>query len=140
MEHGPPAPVSPGMIDDATMLVIAGSVAKAFELAGIGVVIIGGLYAAAVFARGVLRGRGGESRVAAFRRMLGRAILTGLELLVAADIIRTVAIDPELENVLVLGLIVLIRTFLSFSLEVEIDGRWPWQKKARAADPDKAEG
>jgi uncharacterized membrane protein len=75
-----------------------------------------------------------DDPVATFRRMLGRAILTGLELLVAADIIRTVAIDPTLESVAVLGVIVLIRTFLSFSLEVEIDGRWPWQKKAKAEE------
>lgn len=119
------------MIDDATMLAIAGSVAQVFELAGIAVVILGGAFAAGRFALGRLRKTQGEDRVAAFRRMLGRAILTGLELLVAADIIRTVAIDPSLESVAVLGMIVLIRTFLSFSLEVEIDGRWPWQKKTR---------
>ena len=69
----------------------------------------------------------GSDLVAAFRKTLGRSILTGLELLVAADIIRTVAIEPTLRSVLVLGLIVLIRTFLSFSLEVEINGKWPWQ-------------
>jgi len=121
------------MIDDAVMLAIAQTVAQVFELAGIAVVIFGGLYAAGAFALGTLRGRRpGEDRIAAFRRMLGRAILTGLELLVAADIIRTVAIDPTLQSVLVLGIIVIIRTFLSFSLEVEIDGRWPWQKKAAA--------
>lgn len=120
------------MIDDAMMLAVAGSVAQVFELAGMAVVILGALTAAVRVA-----GAGhktGEDRIAAFRRMLGRAILTGLELMVAADIIRTVAIDPTLERVLVLGLIVIIRTFLSFSLEVEIDGRWPWQKKAAAPD------
>jgi len=72
---------------------------------------------------------------ARFRRVLGRGILIGLELLVAADIIRTVAVEPTLESVSVLGLIVLIRTFLSWSLEVEIAGRWPWQK-SRDAAPD----
>lgn len=65
-----------------------------------------------------------------FRRVLGRGILIGLELLVAADIIRTVAVTPTLESVGVLGLIVLIRTFLSWSLAVEITGRWPWQRPA----------
>ncbi|WP_395243817.1 DUF1622 domain-containing protein [Agromyces sp. MMS24-K17] len=65
-----------------------------------------------------------------FRRVLGRAILLGLELLVAADIIKTVAVTPTLESVLVLAIIVLIRTFLSWSLELEISGRWPWQKRA----------
>lgn len=124
------------MISDETMLAIAGSVAKVFELGGIAVIILGALFASGVFAIGVVRGGNRsddeDDPVSVFRRMLGRAILTGLELLVAADIIRTVAIDPTLESVLVLGLIVIIRTFLSFSLEVEIDGRWPWQKKAKA--------
>ena len=121
------------MIDDATIFAVAVSVAQVFELGGIVVVILGALYAAGTFALCTVRGQQqGEDRVAAFRRMLGRAILTGLELLVAADIIRTVAVDPTLESVLVLGLIVIIRTFLSFSLEVEIDGRWPWQKRAAA--------
>ena len=63
-----------------------------------------------------------------FRQALGRGILLGLEFLVAADIIRTVAVVPTLEGVLVLGLIVLIRTFLSMSLQVELEGRWPWQQ------------
>jgi uncharacterized membrane protein len=62
-----------------------------------------------------------------FRQDLGRGILLGLELLVAADIIRTVAVAPTLQGVLILGLIVLIRTFLSMSLQVELEGRWPWQ-------------
>jgi uncharacterized membrane protein len=63
-----------------------------------------------------------------FRQDLGRGILLGLEFLVAADIVRTVAVTPTLEGVLVLGLIVLIRTFLSMSLQVELEGRWPWQR------------
>lgn len=68
------------------------------------------------------------------RRQLGQSILLGLEFLVAADIIRTVAVTPELRNVLVLGAIVLIRTFLSYSLQLEVTGYWPWQAaQARAA-------
>ena len=63
-----------------------------------------------------------------FRQWLGRSVLLGLELLVAADIIRTVATSPTLEGVAVLAAIVVIRTFLSFALEMEINGRWPWQK------------
>ncbi|HEU5481882.1 MAG TPA: DUF1622 domain-containing protein, partial [Sphingomicrobium sp.] len=66
---------------------------------------------------------------ASFRSNFGRAILLGLEFLIAADIINTVAIRPTLESVAVLAGIVLIRTFLSFSLELEIEGRWPWQRK-----------
>ena len=64
---------------------------------------------------------------------MGRSILLGLELLVAADIIRTVAVTPTFESVGVLAIIVLIRTFLSFSLELEITGRWPWQKQPAGA-------
>ena len=73
-----------------------------------------------------------------FRATFGRSVLMGLEVLVAGDIIRTVAVDPTLENLLVLGLLVIIRTFLSWSLEVEIDGRWPWQA-AQAAEKPPAE-
>lgn len=72
----------------------------------------------------------GLDRYSAYRRSLGRAILLGLELLVAGDIIKTVAVAPTLQNMAVLGAIVLIRTFLSFSLELEVNGRWPWQQKA----------
>ena len=69
-----------------------------------------------------------------FRRRLGRAILLGLEFLVAADIIRTVAVTPSAESVAVLGGIVLIRTFLSFSLQLEVTGAWPWQQRSAAVD------
>ncbi len=62
-----------------------------------------------------------------FRNRLGRAIILGLELLVAADILRTISTQPTLQQVVVLGIVVLIRTFLSFSLEIELEGRWPWQ-------------
>ena len=71
----------------------------------------------------------GLDRYMAYRQNLGRAILLGLELLVAGDIIKTVAVAPTLQNMAVLGAIVVIRTFLSFSLELEINGRWPWQAK-----------
>ena len=71
----------------------------------------------------------------ALRRDLGRGILLGLEFLVAADIIRTVAVQPTLQSVLVLGLIVLIRTFLSMALEVELEGRWPWQQNTVSGQP-----
>ncbi|HTI74972.1 MAG TPA: DUF1622 domain-containing protein [Mycobacterium sp.] len=74
-----------------------------------------------------------------FRRRLGRAILLGLEFLVAADIIRTVAVTPTAESVAVLGGIVLIRTFLSFSLQLEVTGAWPWQQRSVAA-ADKTQG
>ena len=125
------------MITDQTMLDIAVSIAKVFELLGIAIISAGTLFAIGKFVAalvGVRSAGKSEERdlVASFRRTVGRSILTGLEMLVAADIIRTVAVDPTLDSVLVLGLIVIIRTFLSFSLEVEIDGRWPWQAKAPA--------
>jgi len=70
-----------------------------------------------------------EDRYRQLRLRLGRSLLLGLEILVAADIVRTVALEATLESVLVLALLVLIRTFLSWALEVEIEGRWPWQPK-----------
>jgi uncharacterized membrane protein len=84
----------------------------------------------AVVALGLaLRDRAGGGRMVfrTFRNRLGRAIIFGLELLVAADILRTISTEPTLQQVVVLGIVVLIRTFLSFSLEIELEGRWPWQ-------------
>jgi len=102
---------------------------RTFEILGVLVIAIG---AAIALVRFALRmdGLAGSERISCLRSQLGRAILLGLELLVAADIINTVAIEPTLDSVLVLGAIVLIRTFLSWSLEVEIEGRWPWRQAA----------
>jgi uncharacterized membrane protein len=69
-----------------------------------------------------------------YRHKVGRALLLGLEILVAADIIRTVVLEPTLDNVLVLGLLVLIRTFLSWALFLEIEERWPWQPRREKGD------
>ncbi len=99
---------------------------RAVDLAGV-VAITAGI--ALVVALAALRVSRREQGVySQFRQQLGRVILLGLELLVAADIIRTVAVTPTLESVAVLGVIVLVRTFLSFSLEVELTGSWPWQR------------
>ncbi len=73
-----------------------------------------------------------ETRYRRFRQDVGRGILLGLECLVAADIIRTVAVAPTLQNALVPGVIVLIRTFLSMALQVELEGHWPWQREEAA--------
>jgi uncharacterized membrane protein len=106
------------------------AIARGVEIIGI-VTLVLGLAAALVRAGLVLTGgQRAEEAYRVVRTVFGRSILLGLEFLVAADIIRTVAVQPSLQNVAVLGLIVLIRTFLSFSLEVEIDGRWPWQHAA----------
>jgi uncharacterized membrane protein len=96
------------------------------DAAGV-VAVVAGAVLAAVFAASRLLRREGQV-YGRFRRFLGRSILLGLELLVAADIIRTVAVTPTLESVGVLAMIVVIRTFLSWSLELEITGHWPWQK------------
>ncbi|SOD74650.1 uncharacterized membrane protein [Jatrophihabitans sp. GAS493] len=101
-------------------------VGKIVDGAGVTVTVIGLIVATANAARRTLNRAPDVYR--GFRRELGRSILLGLELLVAADIIRTVAVTPTMESVAVLAAIVLIRTFLSFSLELEITGRWPWQK------------
>ncbi len=104
------------------------AISLVIEAAGIAVIVLGAI-AAVLIALWRLRNSSGGAAYHALRVNLARGILLGLELLVAADIIGTVAVEPTLENLYVLGLIVLIRTFLSISLEVEIEGRWPWQQK-----------
>ncbi|HWI40526.1 MAG TPA: DUF1622 domain-containing protein [Verrucomicrobiae bacterium] len=93
--------------------------------AGVVVIVAGLVFAVGRFA--VSRAEG-KARYRQLRQDVGRGILLGLEFLVAADIIRTVAVTPTVEGVAVLALIVLIRTFLSMALQVELEGRWPWQR------------
>ena len=100
----------------------------AFELAGIAVLLIGSIIAFVRFFAALIRFRDGQAAYRQLRLHLGRSIVLGLELLVASDIIRSVATDPTFASVGVLSLIVLVRTFLSWSLEVEINGEWPWQR------------
>jgi uncharacterized membrane protein len=101
-------------------------VVKSVDVAGVVVVVVGVVGATIMAAVRLLQRR--TAVYEEYRRLLGRSILLGLEFLVAADIIRTVAIDPTFYNVGVLGILVIIRTFLSFALGLEITGRWPWQK------------
>lgn len=102
-------------------------VGKAFEAVGVGVLVLGLVWSVVVAGRVWLKAEGREAyRI--LRESFGGVLLLGLEILVAADLIRTVAVEPSMENVLVLGLIVLIRTFLSFSLEIEIEGVPPWRR------------
>ena len=104
---------------------------RAVEVVGTAIIVVGAFGSLGLFLLGMIRRAAARAQlVAQFRSGLGRSILLGLEFLVAADIINTVAVEPTIQSLLVLAGIVLIRTFLSFSLEVEIDGRWPWQKKA----------
>jgi uncharacterized membrane protein len=115
-------------------------VATGVEALGIVTIVVGLALALVQAARLQLGGDGGAGAYRAVRTVFGRSILLALEFLVAADIIRTVAVEPSLENVAVLGLIVLIRTLLSFSLEVEIDGTWPWRRAAAARAGSAAPG
>lgn len=120
-------------MDRSATVAFAEALARGIELVGIGVMIIGGLAAMAAFVLHIVGHRRHPTGVSFeqiyrdLRADLGRAILLGLEFLVAADIIGTVAIEPTFRSLGVLALIVAIRTFLSFSLELEISGRWPWQ-------------
>ncbi len=112
------------------------TIATGFELVGVGIVV-GGF--AASLARGVRLWptQGASGAYVGIRSTFGRSILLGLEVLVAGDIIRTVALQPTLQNLAVLGFLVLIRTLLAWSLEVEIDGRWPWKRAANEQlEPD----
>ena len=110
------------------------TIGEVIDVVGVLAIVIGVVYA---ILDAALRGLRRVSPIyTRFRRVLGRAILLGLELLVAADIIKTVAVTPTLDSVVVLAVIVLIRTFLSWSLELEISGRWPWQKRNAAAPAD----
>ena len=100
----------------------------AFELAGVAVLVIGSILAFVRSIVSLIQLRDGPAAYRHLRLYLGRSIVVGLELLIAADIIRSVAIEPTFTSVGVLGLLVLVRTFLSWSLDVEINGEWPWQR------------
>ncbi|WP_174291174.1 DUF1622 domain-containing protein [Sphingomonas bacterium] len=104
-------------------------VTRVVEIVGTAIIVVGSFGALAIFLVRMTTGAGSrETLVATFRSYLGQSILLGLEFLVAADIINTVAVEPTVQSLIVLAGIVLIRTFLSFSLEIEVEGRWPWQK------------
>jgi uncharacterized membrane protein len=107
-----------GWIEAATTLL---------EVLAVAIIVLAILYSILRYTYERLRGREHEDAYLALKGNLGRSMLLGLEILVAADIVSTVALESTLESVLVLGLLVLIRTFLSWALEVEISGRWPWQ-------------
>ena len=102
-------------------------VVHGFEVGGVAVLVVGAL-GAFVRALWSLRRVGATAAYEGARRNVGRAILLGLELLIIADIVLTITVDPTLQSALALGLIVLVRTFLSFSLEVELEGTLPWHR------------
>jgi uncharacterized membrane protein len=103
-------------------------IVRAIEACGIAVLVVGAVIALAGW---LVEARDPEQRQAAYgrlRRKLARVILLGLEILLLADIILTIVVEPTLDSVVILAIIVAIRIVLSFSLEVEIDGAWPWSR------------
>jgi uncharacterized membrane protein len=114
--------------------------AKALELAGVAIIVGGIVLATLMFVRNGTRSGDWQDAYPNYRSNVGRGILLGLELLVGADIIATITAPLTIESVGLLAGIVLIRTFLSFSLETEIEGCWPWQRAAKDAaqgEPDR---
>jgi uncharacterized membrane protein len=119
-------------VSDAQFKDTVDLISKVIDGAGVLVVVVGLLIATVSFA---VAQRDRADRTDSYRRyrqQVGRAILLGLEFLVAADIIRTVAVAPTFEGVGVLAIVVAVRTFLSFTLDLELDGRWPWQRRPEA--------
>ena len=107
--------------------------ARWLELAGVAIIIAGTILAAGIFLRGGWRTGDWQTSYAMFRSNLGRGILLGLELLVGADIISTITAPLTFQSVGQLAAIIVIRTFLSFSLETEIEGCWPWRRAEKQA-------
>ena len=102
-------------------------VAKALEIVGVAIIVIGVISAIFIYLYQMMRKE--ENYYQTVRRKMGKSILLGLEVLVAADIIATVVTEPTMNSVLILGVIIIIRTLLSFSLQVELEGKFPWQAK-----------
>ena len=115
------------MIGSATFEDVMANVVRGFEVAGVGVLVVGSVAAFARFAIELFRLPLDEA-YEGVRQGVGRAILLGLEILIIADIVRTITIDPTLESVITLGVLVLVRTFLSFSIEIELEGVVPWRR------------
>lgn len=119
------------MTHSETLNALWRGIAMGLETAGVAAIVLGAVATTSIFLWRSLKEGTIRTEFTRYRSDFGKTILLGLEFLVAADIVGTVAIGPTLQDLSVLGLLVLIRTFLSFALEVEITGRWPWS----AADP-----
>jgi uncharacterized membrane protein len=105
--------------------------ATGIEVLAVAIIVLVIIFATVAYLMKIMARQATITTYTEFRNRVGRALLLGLEILVAADIIRTVVLEPTISNVLVLGLLVLIRTFLSWSLVLEIEERWPWQPKRK---------
>ena len=125
-EPGRTAPPTLGGVEHMEPIFLA--VAVGFEALGALAMVVGTIIAIVLGARALLRGQGGEAAFQTLRTTLGGAILMGLEVLVAADLIRTITSQPSIEDALILGLIVVIRTILSMSIQIEIEGTLPWKR------------
>jgi uncharacterized membrane protein len=113
-------------------------VSLGIELLAIGIIVLAIVYGTLRYVYESLAPGVFGSGYDEYKRRLGRSLLLGLEILVAADIIRTVALDATVESVIVLGLLVVIRTFLSWSVIVEIEGRWPWQARRGSGEGEES--
>jgi uncharacterized membrane protein len=105
------------------------TIAVGLEVAGVAIIVLGALITFGVFLKRLIKEGGLEELVHQFRRDLGMAILLGLEFLIASDIVGTLAVSLSFQDLGILGLLIVIRTFLSFTLQLETTGRWPWQKQ-----------
>jgi len=121
------------MIGSMTFEETMEQVVRGFEVAGVGVLVAGSVFAFARFVFELVRGLRYEAYKGA-RQSIGRAILLGLEILIIADIVQTITIDTTLESAFTLGVVVLVRTFLSFSLEIELEGVAPWRRRSVKTD------
>jgi len=108
-------------------------ISEVIDFAGVAIIALGALLGIIRCAQDLLRQERAVDVYSRLRTFLGRSLLLGLEFLVAGDIIKTVAIEPTFDSVIVLAIIVLVRTVLSLSIDVEIDGRWPWQAAQQAS-------
>jgi uncharacterized membrane protein len=108
-------------------------ISEVIDFAGVVIIALGALLGVILCAQDLLHRQRAVDAYSRLRTFLGRSLLLGLEFLVAGDIIKTVAIEPTFDSVIVLAIIVLVRTVLSLSIDVEIDGRWPWQAAQQAS-------
>ena len=106
--------------------------ATGIELLAVVIIVAVILTATVVYLFRVIGRQADRNTYRNYRHTVARSLLLGLEILVAADVIRTVALEPTLRNILILGVLVVIRTFLGWSLVVEIEERWPWQPRTEA--------
>ncbi len=109
------------------------TVAEIFDLLGVAILVVGTGVATLLFFSSLIKTAQPVPAIKRFKVHIGRAMLLGLEVLIAADIVKTVALEPTIDNMAALGLLVIVRTFLSWTLALEIEGHWPWQANKKKA-------